>query len=120
VLTAELDTIRIVSEVREPLAPGEMPPPPRTPPTGWDAPADPAATALAATAIAGALENRWLDEAVPALAGLTPRQAADDPTRRSELERLLDTYPEPEPDSPLIALRPDRLRTLLGLTPRKR
>ena len=120
VLTAELDTIRIVSEVREPLAPGEMPPPPRTPPTGWDAPADPASTALAATAIAEALENRWLDEAVPALAGLTPRQAADDPTRRSELERLLDTYPEPEPDSPLIALRPDRLRTLLGLTPRKR
>jgi hypothetical protein len=119
-LSAELATIRIVSEVREPLAPGEMPPPPRTPPTGWDGPADPAANALAATAIVEALENRWLDEAVPALAGLTPRQAAADPTRRSELERLLDTYPEPEPDSALIALRPDRLRTLLGLATRKR
>jgi hypothetical protein len=31
----------------------------------------------------------WLDESIPALGGLTPRQAAADPTRREQLERLL-------------------------------
>lgn len=28
-------------------------------------------------------ETKWLDEPIPALAGHTPRQAADDPARRS-------------------------------------
>ena len=37
-------------------------------------------------------ENRWLDMELPALAGLTPRQAADDPTRREDLIRLLDSF----------------------------
>jgi hypothetical protein len=63
------------------------------------------------------MERRWLDEEVPALAGLTPRQAADDPTRREQLKRLLDSYPKPEPGSAVFGLRPDRLRTLLGLAP---
>ncbi|MAT05490.1 MAG: hypothetical protein CL424_10660, partial [Acidimicrobiaceae bacterium] len=31
----------------------------------------------------------WLDEEVPALGGVTPREAAADPTRRDQLERLL-------------------------------
>jgi hypothetical protein len=31
----------------------------------------------------------WLDESVPALGGLSPRQAAADPTRREQVERLL-------------------------------
>ncbi len=34
-------------------------------------------------------QTRWLDEHIPALDGLTPRQAAADPTRRDQLERLL-------------------------------
>jgi hypothetical protein len=34
----------------------------------------------------------WLDESVPALGGLTPRQAAADPTRREALTRLLDEF----------------------------
>lgn len=38
------------------------------------------------------MQARWLDENVPALGGLTPRQAAADPTRRELLERLLDEF----------------------------
>ncbi len=37
-------------------------------------------------------QARWLDDHVPALGGLTPRQAAADPTRREQLERLLDEF----------------------------
>lgn len=37
-------------------------------------------------------QARWVDENVPALDGLTPRQAAADPTRREQLERLLDEF----------------------------
>lgn len=38
-------------------------------------------------------ESKWLDEPIPALDGHTPRQAADDPTRRGDLIRLLDSFP---------------------------
>jgi hypothetical protein len=38
------------------------------------------------------LENRWLSDSVPALGGLTPRQAANDPTRIDDLRRLLDSF----------------------------
>jgi hypothetical protein len=34
-------------------------------------------------------EQRWMEEKIPALGGLTPRQAADDPTRRADLVKLL-------------------------------
>jgi hypothetical protein len=61
------------------------------------------------------MEQRWLDESVPALGGVTPRQAADDPTRRDDLIRLIDGFPEPEPGSAVFSFRPDRLRKLLGL-----
>ena len=37
-------------------------------------------------------QQGWLDEKVPALGGLTPRQAAADPTRRPDLERLLNEF----------------------------
>jgi len=37
-------------------------------------------------------QKKWLDEHIPALDGLTPRQAAADPTRREQLERLLDEF----------------------------
>ena len=36
-------------------------------------------------------EERWLDDHIPALSGLTPREAAADPTRRPDLIRLLAT-----------------------------
>ena len=41
-------------------------------------------------------EAAWIDESIPALGGLTPRQALDDPTRREDLLSLLremDTGP---------------------------
>lgn len=59
-----------------------------------------------------AYEQRWLDEAIPALSGYTPRQAAHDPTRRDDLLRLLDTFPAA--DNPGM-MNPQRLRAQLGL-----
>ncbi len=38
-------------------------------------------------------EIKWLDEPIPALDGHSPRQAADDPTRRGDLIKLLDSFP---------------------------
>jgi hypothetical protein len=35
------------------------------------------------------MEAEWIDESIPALGGLTPRQARDDPTRREDLDALL-------------------------------
>ncbi len=58
-------------------------------------------------------EERWLDDTIPALGGVTPRQAADDPTRRGELIRLLNSF-----DSPVEGLggmNVGRLRAALGL-----
>ena len=58
-------------------------------------------------------EQKWLDEAIPALAGYTPRQAAADPTRRGDLIRLLDSFPG-ERGKPGV-MDVDRLRAALGL-----
>jgi hypothetical protein len=62
-------------------------------------------------------EERWLDEPVPALGGATPREAADDPTRRGDLERLLDDLAASSADLPVGAATFDaaRLRRRLGL-----
>ncbi|MGH9111869.1 MAG: YecA family protein, partial [Acidimicrobiales bacterium] len=59
-------------------------------------------------------EQRWCDESIPALSGLTPRQAAQDPTRRDELIRLIASFEGPVPDH-AVTMRPDRLRELLDL-----
>lgn len=60
-------------------------------------------------------ERKWLDDSIPALGGYTPRQAADDPTRREDLIRLLDSFPETGyPGS----MSPARLREALGLPAR--
>lgn len=56
-------------------------------------------------------EQAWLDEHIPALSGLTPREAAADPTRRPDLIRLLDSFGPAAPGT----MDPDRLRTQLGL-----
>jgi SEC-C motif len=58
-------------------------------------------------------EAKWLDEPIPALDGHTPRQAADDPTRRGDLIKLLDSFPASE-DTP-GRMSPERLRSALGL-----
>jgi hypothetical protein len=58
-------------------------------------------------------EAGWLDEPIPALAGHTPRQCADDPTRRPDLIRLLDSFPQ-DTGRP-GTMSPTRLRAALGL-----
>ena len=57
-------------------------------------------------------EESWLDEPIPALAGHTPREAADDPTRRPDLVRLLDSFPRGGGPG---QMSPQRLRAALGL-----
>lgn len=58
-----------------------------------DADTDPdAAIAALNDELARQAQARWLDEHIPALGGLTPRQAAADPTRREQLERLLAEF----------------------------
>lgn len=56
-------------------------------------------------------EHAWLDEPIPALSGVTPREAAADPTRRPDLIRLLDSFGPAAPGT----MDPDRLRAQLGL-----
>jgi hypothetical protein len=63
-------------------------------------------------------DQAWCDEEIPALGGLTPRQAAADPAGRESLERLLGEYGshvDPDEDPDLVPQHPDRLRLLLGL-----
>jgi hypothetical protein len=57
-------------------------------------------------------EEQWLDLPIPALAGRTPREAADDPTRRDDLVRLLASLPKTD-DPTAMSAAP--LRTALGL-----
>jgi len=60
------------------------------------------------------MERQWLEEEVPALGGLTPREAAADPTRREDLVTLLRSFDRmPLPGS--LTLRPDVLRRELGI-----
>ncbi|CAN5266610.1 hypothetical protein BH23ACT9_BH23ACT9_14550 [soil metagenome] len=61
------------------------------------------------------LERRWCDEPVPALEGFTPRQAAADPTRREQLERLLRSFEATTDTAGGMTMRPDRLRALLDM-----
>jgi SEC-C motif len=63
------------------------------------------------------IENRWLSEPVPALGGLTPRQAAADPTRRPDLQRLLDGFGTGAVND-YISYDVNRLRQELGLKPK--
>lgn len=72
----------------------------------------------AETALAQFMRERevaWLDEAVPALGGLTPRQAADDPTRHEDLLALLHEYERAPVPEGMASFDVARLRELLGL-----
>lgn len=103
-LAVELPERRVLSDERRPVEPGAEP--------TWEPVAlDP--TAL--TEIQDRYELRWCDEHVPALDGHTPREAAADPTRRADLGRLIDGFPETDPATGAFGLRPQRLRELLGL-----
>lgn len=56
-------------------------------------------------------EEQWLDMDIPALQGLTPRQAAADPSMRPDLIALLNSFPPGTANT----MDPDRLRAALGL-----
>jgi hypothetical protein len=61
-------------------------------------------------------EEAWVDESIPALGGLTPRQAVADPTRREDLLSLLRSLDRaPELPANAMAFDADRLRALLGV-----
>jgi hypothetical protein len=60
-------------------------------------------------------EERWVDESVPALGGLTPRQALDDPTRREDLFALLREMRSHELPEAAIGMSVARLEQLLGI-----
>ncbi len=74
--------------------------------------ADPELAAALADYVRG-YEQRWLDESIPALGGVTPREAAADPTRRDDLVRLLDSFPDDHGDPGQMSAT--RLRANLGL-----
>ncbi len=59
-------------------------------------------------------EENWLDDQIPALAGLTPREAAADPTRRQDLIALLASFDRDEEEPGMMSAK--RLRAALGLT----
>jgi hypothetical protein len=59
------------------------------------------------------LEDEWLDEQIPALQGLTPHQAAADPTRREDLIALLNSFDGFGREDGTFDV--DRLRRELGL-----
>ncbi len=60
-------------------------------------------------------EDVWLDESIPALGGLTPRQAVSDPTRREDLVSLLDEF-ERSGDGGMVTFDVARLKERLGLS----
>ena len=61
-------------------------------------------------------EEKWVDGPVPALGGLTPRQALDDPTRREDLLALLSEFDRRGAGQPAgTTFDVDRIRGLLGL-----
>ncbi len=111
-------SMTVLRETREPagdvrtarrLAAGS----PTTPVEFLDPAADPA-IAAALEEMTRTYEAAWLDEPIPALAGHTPRECADDPTRRPDLIRLLDSFPEA--DGRPGTMSPARLRVALGLS----
>jgi hypothetical protein len=85
---------------------------PATPATFIDPAADPA-IAAALEEMARRYEAAWLDEPIPALAGHTPRECANDPTRRPDLIRLLDSFKQDTGQPGTMS--PARLRAALGL-----
>jgi hypothetical protein len=97
--------LTVVSESREPAHEAASSAKPPTP-------AVPEAAALLDQFIRD-YEQKWLDEPIPALSGHTPREAAADPTRRDDLIRLLDSFPDAHGEPG--AMNRDRLRAALGL-----
>lgn len=85
---------------------------PAAPPAGMLDPDDPQVQEVMRQFVRQ-MEDAWVDESIPALGGVTPRQAAADPTRRDDLLRLLASF-DRFPSGP-GAMDPARLRLLLDL-----
>jgi hypothetical protein len=62
-------------------------------------------------------EQSWLDEPLPAFEGRTPREAADDPTRREDVLSVLLAMQQRARAAAdhLLMMDPERLRADLGL-----
>lgn len=60
-------------------------------------------------------EERWVDDSIPALGGLTPRQALDDPVMRRELEALIDDMEWHSRGATSGTMDAARIRALLGI-----
>ncbi len=60
-------------------------------------------------------EVNWVDETIPALGGLTPREAAADRAARPELEALLDDMAWQQRRAGGGLMDPSRVRALLGI-----
>jgi hypothetical protein len=61
------------------------------------------------------MENKWLGESIPALGGVTPREAVDDPTRRDDLFALLRQFGDPDQTGPAMTMCASSLRRKLGI-----
>ncbi|MEN8042009.1 MAG: SEC-C domain-containing protein, partial [Actinomycetota bacterium] len=108
-----LTGVTVIEESREPYVfPSPLGPGPRSEPV-IEEPMDPETRAVL-TEIMQQKEETWLDEEIPAFGGLTPRQAAADPTRRDDLIALLDSFGAPD-GSHSMGFDPERLRRLLEL-----
>ena len=106
--------LQLLDETREPATDLEEAAR-RTPATSESAMLDPDDPAVAEVLKEFVLahEKSWFDEPVPALSGVTPREAAADPTRRDDLLRLLDHYDSMSAGPGAMDTR--RLRAELGL-----
>jgi len=108
----QIDDAKMISDERHPFE--FDPKAPKTPRSA--VPPEDSATQGVIEAMRDRQEIAWVDHRIPALAGLTPREAAADPTRRESLLRLLASFEEMgERSSGFIGMRPERLRELLGL-----
>jgi hypothetical protein len=109
--------LTVLSDTRRPFDPSALSPPPDGP--GSQPPGDGPDLVLpedVVEQVCDQLERRWCDEPVPALNGLTPRQAAADPTRRPGLVRLINSFEGQPLPAGAITMRPERLRRHLGLS----
>jgi len=80
-----------------------------------DVAAHPEAAAAMAEIVRG-FERSWIDESIPALGGLTPRQALTDRKARAELEALLDDMAwQLRRAGGTGLMDPSRIRALLGM-----
>ncbi len=83
--------------------------------SGFDLDEPPAEVRAAVETQMHEYERRWVDESIPALGGLTPNQALEDPTRREDLFALLRDMHQHEPSPGWIGMSVHRIEQHLGI-----